>query len=159
MIYKFMSLKKFSEFIRIYESSYPPQWDDEDDTDYGCEPEFSEKKYPFKVIGRSKFWCSSLVKNIPDGKLYFYVGEGLDADDLADYGCPPKRTDKGGDVLVDYGNWEVEDWEIESYINYNYNEFDYGEGLEDFEGTEGNFFLIDEPLKELMITKWGFKDF
>jgi hypothetical protein len=154
-----MTLKKFSEFIKIYEGSYPPQWDEENDYDYECEPEFKEKNYPFKVIGRSKFWCSSLVKSIPDNKLYFYVGEGLEADDLADYGCPPKTKDRHGDISVDYSNWDVQDWEIESYINHNYNELDYGEGLEDFEQTEGNFFLIDEPLKKLMIDKWGFKDF
>jgi hypothetical protein len=156
-----MAIKKFSEFIKIYEGSYPSYWDDEDDyyDNNECEPESPTKSYPFKVIGRSKYSFSCLVKSIPDDKLYFYVGEGLDASELAEYGCPAKKRDREGDWVDDYSNWDPTDEELASYINYNYNEFDYGEGLEDFEGTEGNFFLIDEPLKKHMIDEWGFKDF
>jgi len=156
-----MALKKFSEFTKICESSYPPGWDDEEEED-DREPEISPYLEPFQIVERAgvnSYDC--IFRSKSDNSLYFFAGEGfLDKNELEPYGTPPRRKeaeeDGGYSWSVDTRYWDPEGWVIEAYVNYNFSHLKYGEGVEDFEAGDSEFILIDEPLKELLKKEYDF---
>lgn len=106
---------------------------------------------PFDLL----LWHQETAIFEKDGQYFAFNVEGTEQDEYSEYADreeTPLGRDEDGDMMVDYGEWEMSEDIIEAYVNDNYKHLSFGKGYDDYEEGVDMVQLDQSMIDEMLAT-------